>query len=141
MAGKLKLLVDISEDEKLRNEILKLVRGQITTLVREQFKDIILSALPENKRTEQYLDDMLSKSVTTQVLKAVSTRPFETNYPTDKLEKFIKQEVATILRDKDKFIKHEIEQAVVMQVNIYIKNNLDTIIEERVKQVIGRMLK
>lgn len=134
------LVLNIHEDDELRQQVRELVRGQVDAVIRGEIRSMIIETIAGEgaKLTQQRVGEMAKQAITNHVNSCVN----EASYGNDhkKLEKMIRVMVVEMLKGQEDYAKKWIEKSVNSMVSDEINNQIAVHVREEVKSVVAKLL-
>jgi hypothetical protein len=136
----MKLNLNLAEDAELRREVRKLLEGQIKAIARDELTEIVLKAVPEHKRSEEYITELIQKGISTALNNAFSTNSNSSAPNLVRLDELIRKEISLHIKSLQVRIDQKIDEAISEYINFQASGVLDEKIKAQVKKVIRNSL-
>ena len=132
----------LKEDEKLRKEVLKLIEGQVKSILRSEIKNIVLQTIAgsSNKFTAASIEQIMNLEIK-QMVERVSSDSDGTFRNTKVIERIIRFEVSAQIEKQKPYIKLIIEKYVKEITKETLSTMIDDMVSKKVKSTIATLLK
>lgn len=134
------LVLNIHEDEVLRQQVRELVRGQVDAVIRGEIRSMIIETIAGEgaKLTQQRVEEMAKQAITNHVNSCVN----ETSYGNDhkKLENMIRVMVIEMLKGQEGYARSQIDKFLGEITSDEINRRIAIHARETVKSIVASLL-
>lgn len=135
----MRINIDLKSDKQFRKEVREMIAGQVTAIVRDEIKQIIMEVVGEKE--SKLTPDRLNQLLVSEVARCVNSE-VNNGWSNDhqKLKNIIRQEIAKHLEGMREQIGTLISAAIITVAKEELSSTLEKEIEKGVKRHITSLL-